>query len=108
MSTLTKQQLAAVAVVAVEAKKRINIDTAQTFYSENDRWHFIALVDDRTCSRCMDKDGQEFSGSYLRSYMPYHVIDSEDTIQANLHPNCRCLLLRSSLFMSLPEVDEEP
>lgn len=99
------QKLVAV-VAAVEAKKRINLDTNQTFYSENDRWHFIALVDDRTCSRCMDKDGQEFTGSYLRSFLPYHVIDSEDTIQANVHPNCRCLLLRSTLFFSLPEVEE--
>jgi len=98
---------AAVAVAAViEARKRINFDTAKTFYGANDRWHFIAIVDDRTCTHCMDKDGQEYTGSYLRSFLPYHVIDNEDTIRANVHPNCRCILLRSRLFFSLPKIDE--
>jgi hypothetical protein len=100
-------QKAVAAVASIrEAKRRINIDTKKTFYSVNDSWHYIALVDDRTCLQCLDKDGVEFTGMYLRTFLPYHTIDNEDTIRANKHPNCRCILLRSSLFFSSPEVEE--
>lgn len=100
------QKVVAAVHAVREAKKRIGFDTSKTFYSVNDIWHYIALADDRTCPVCMGKDGNEYNGAYLRTGFPYHVVDNDDTVRANTHINCRCILLRSSLFFSLPALDE--
>ena len=66
------------------------------------------MMDDRTCRVCGPRDGNEYNGAYLRTGFPEHTIDNEDTVRVNQHPNCRCILLRSSLFFDLPQLDEEP
>jgi len=52
-------------------------------------------MDNRTCPACneMDRVGK-FIGLHLRRYFPYLEIVDVDTIKANVHPNCRCYLVR--------------
>ena len=100
------QKVVAAVAAVNEARKRINIDTNKTFYSLMDRWHYITLGDDRVCDYCEPLDGTEYNGAWIRTKFPYHVIDNEDTIRVNAHPNCRCIMLRSSLFFNEPQVDE--
>jgi hypothetical protein len=104
-----QQAVAAVAAV-IEAKKRINIDTNKTFYSILDRWQYITLGDDKVCDLCSPLDGEEYTGAWIRTKFPFHTVDNEDVISVHRHmprdDNCRCILMRSSLFFNLPTVEE--
>jgi len=106
------QSVVAAVAAVLEAKKRINIDTNKTFYSIMDRWHYITLGDDKVCDLCAPLDGEEFTGAWIRTKFPFHEIDSEDVIRVHNHmprdDNCRCLMLRSSLFFNEPIIVEEP
>jgi hypothetical protein len=105
------QKAIAVAIAVHEARKRITIDTNKTFYGLLDRWHYITLGDSKVCDLCSPLDGQEFNGNYLRTRFPNHTIDDEDVIRVHNHvprdDNCRCILMRSTLFFSDLGVDEK-
>lgn len=87
------------AVEAVEAYRRIPDKLKHlTFFSHDDWWIYHAVLDGRTCPQCEAyAKGVEaqFSGEFLRSMFPYLEIVDEDTIMANVHPNCRCWLERA-------------
>lgn len=66
------------------------------FFSVEDLWIFIPHYDDRLCGECAEFAlGIPFiPGAQLRSSFPYMEILDENTIAANVHPNCRCELIR--------------
>ena len=84
------------AVQAVMDKKWIPEElTSVTFFGENDWWFFFPLIDARTCERCQEfGERREFSGADLRSTFPNLEIENANRIWANVHPNCRCFLIR--------------
>jgi hypothetical protein len=58
-------------------------------------WWFRPKRDDRgPCITCQTYADNQFSGDFLRSTFPYLNIVDEDTIEALVHPNCRCYLSR--------------
>ena len=78
-----------------EALKRKPSDFKGTsFFGKYDLWTHIAIMDDRTCQRCSVLDHVVTWGNMLRAIYPYCEIISEDQFLANVHPNCRCVLLR--------------
>ena len=84
-------------VEAVEAVRRIPKPQrlGVTFYSEADTWHFQSVFDGRRCELCSHYERAEtWRGDQLRLEFPYHEIHDESTIKANIHPNCRCYLVR--------------
>jgi hypothetical protein len=86
------------AVRAVAAIKRIDREQypeTVTFFSEKDQWIFNAVSDIRVCELCLSfEDIGIFSGDLLRTFFPYLEIVDVDEIEANVHPNCRCMLKR--------------
>jgi len=66
-----------------------------TFFSEKDLWRFQAIVDAHTCEQCSRfEEHGEWHGNHLRLSFPFLEIVDENMIQANIHPNCRCYLVR--------------
>ena len=66
-----------------------------TFYSEYDTWLFHSVWDGRRCPLCaMYEQAEYWRGDQLRTEFPYHEIVDENTIEAHVHPNCRCILVR--------------
>lgn len=65
-----------------------------TFFSANDFWFYIAVMDGVTCQKCKPNNGDIFTGDELRTEFQYLEIVDEDTIYVKLHPNCRCILHR--------------
>lgn len=66
-----------------------------TFYGRSDWWLYVAIHDDVTCKTCQGWESWEwFPGDALRKYFPYHEISSPNYIKPNVHPNCRCILIR--------------
>jgi hypothetical protein len=83
------------AVRVVEAVTRIPMAYDVTFFSKEDRWQYEAVMDDRTCPACNEMDyAGTFTGNHLRRSFPYLEITDADRIKANVHPNCRCYLVR--------------
>jgi len=69
--------------------------TGITFFSENDVWLYQAVMDTKVCPVCTVAEKiEQFRGNNLRINFPYLEILDVNTIQANVHPNCRCLLVR--------------
>jgi len=80
---------------AIEAIKRKPPELATiTFFGAHDYWHFRAVIDARTCDVCERLDRRTFDGIHTREDFPYLEIEDENTIKANVHPNCRCYLFR--------------
>lgn len=70
--------------------------TGTRYFSVEDLWIYIPHYDVKLCDECA-----EFAlgipyipGSQLRSTFPWLEIKDENTIAANVHPNCRCELVR--------------
>ena len=84
----------------VEALKRVPTDTPAriTYFSVNDEWVFTAVFDNRVCPHCLAFENQTFTGNLLRTMFPYLEIVDLETINPNVHPNCRCRLERSLYF----------
>ena len=83
--------------VAVDAVPRIPHPQrrAVTYYSVFDHWLFDATLDSRVCELCRAcEEIGTFRGDQLRTWFPSHEIVDENTIRANMHPHCRCYLLR--------------
>jgi len=74
-----------------------------TFFSIQDVWLYHGVTDSKICPVCRDHEQTyEFRGNHLRATFPYLEIMDENTIKANVHPNCRCYLVR---FIGEPEED---
>lgn len=71
-----------------------------TFFSDYDMWQYHGLWDGKTCVECKGHlrmgqiGGSIYIGSKIRLLFPYLFIVNANTIQANVHPNCRCYLER--------------
>ena len=66
-----------------------------TFFSAYDLWEYTAVLDDRLCEKCLGYEATpRYLGSELRMLFPYLEIVDENTINVNVHPNCRCTLTR--------------
>lgn len=67
-----------------------------TFFGQEDLWIFIPHWDVKLCEECAEfAAGVPFiPGRQLRGTFPYLEIQDADTIAANVHPNCRCELVR--------------
>jgi hypothetical protein len=78
-----------------EAKLRIPDEfRGSSFFGKFDLYQYIAITDDRTCNTCMTYDRMITPGNYLRAYFPNMDIINDDQILPQIHPNCRCTLLR--------------
>ena len=80
-----------------EARKRIPVGQRPgiTYFSVYDVWLFQAVQDTKTCSLCNHYETWgEITGNMLRHEFPYLEIMDENTIKANIHPHCRCFLVR--------------
>ncbi len=90
------------AVIAVEKtwKPKAYRDDV-TFFSSQDIWTFIPSWQN-TCEDCAEfaTGIPILTGDQIRGMFPYLAIVDEDTIDANVHPNCRCQLVRFSEFSS--------
>lgn len=87
------------AVVAVqsvfEATSRIPSGMrGLTFYGAGDEWLFLESGHKNMCDDCGSFNLQIFSGRELRRLFPYHRILDANTIEALVHPNCSCFLVR--------------
>ena len=70
-----------------------------TFFGEFDLWLYVAVYDERLCKNCEAfAMMQVFKGTELQKNFPYLEITDEDKINVNVHPNCRCYLLRVISF----------
>lgn len=66
------------------------------FFSVEDIWTYVSEWGDTTCEACKEfaLGVPFFPGNQLRSSFPWLEIEDENTIAANVHPNCKCKLLR--------------
>jgi len=72
-----------------EEHKRIS------FFGEYDVWRFNFQMDDKLCARCMAYAAPEyFRGKYIRGLFKHLKILDANTIDVEVHPNCRCFLTR--------------
>ena len=85
---------------ATDAKHRIPLEYRGklTFFSDWDLWRYVSKMDQRTCLACLEHEHGLYQGSHIRLLFPYLEIIDEVTIAPNIHPNCRCLLLRTGEF----------
>ena len=66
-----------------------------TYFSIHDIWLYQAVADAKVCELCRRyEEHGEFHGNHLRRNFPYLEILDVNTIAANVHPNCRCYLIR--------------
>lgn len=66
-----------------------------TFFGEYDLWRFVPKFDDKLCPTCLGHAANEyFRGKYIRGLFPYLKIVDANTIDVEVHPNCRCFLIR--------------
>jgi hypothetical protein len=78
------------------------------YFSSNVIWQFIPSWDVKQCGECGEYalGIPFFSGAQIRSIFPYMEVKDENTINANVHPNCRCILSRD-VSGEEPVVSEE-
>ena len=97
------------AVVALGALQRIPEPRelyGLTYFSIHDIWLYQEVSDHKTCELCRRyAEHEDYHGNRLRMLFPYLEILDEYTIAANVHPNCRCVLVR---YIGEPEKPEEP
>lgn len=90
------QQLVQLTQLVQKANKRINVATNLTFYSRNDLWYYFTVnASDEPCDECSQHDNKLFLGISLRSMFPWHTINDENIVKPNVHPNCRCFMVRA-------------
>jgi hypothetical protein len=87
-------------VKAVDAVKRKPTEyKRQSFFGKLDLWAYVAVYDEKLCEKCWAFAKQQvFRGSELRGKFPYLEIHDNDLIYVNVHPHCRCYLLRIISF----------
>lgn len=57
-------------------------------------WGWETEIDDRTCDRCRELDGETFTEEQLIDKFPYLRKVGTYVWRPMLHPNCRCRLIR--------------
>jgi hypothetical protein len=68
---------------------------AQSFFGQFDYWIYLPIYDERLCEQCeAHARTLYFRGTELRRMFPYLNYYDENTLKANVHPHCRCELLR--------------
>ena len=78
-----------------EARSRVPADLkGYTFYGKDDEWLFLESGHKNMCADCASFHLEVFSGRDLRRVFPNHAILDADSIAANMHPHCSCLLIR--------------
>ena len=83
------------AVQAFDAFKRIPEEYRQTFFGFYDIWKYIPIFDVKLCPDClMYAETVYYVGTYLRGLFKHLEIVDKNTINANVHPHCRCELQR--------------
>ena len=83
------------AVELVKAIKRIPDELrGHSFFSQFDLWQYEVITDDKTCSPCLDLDTRFYYGDELRGEFFFMQVIDANTIEAHIHPNCRCVLNR--------------
>lgn len=90
----------------IEPEHRHRPGETATFFSEHDIWLYVAVMDAKVCEACRrNEDWNDryggFRGTHLRAHFPFLEIIDVNTIAANVHPNCRCYLVR--LLESKPD-----
>ncbi len=109
---LTDEQIVAAvqAYLALEgAWKRKPADlAAQTFYGKYDLWFYLAISDDKTCWTCELLNGSVLMGIDLRMLFPYNIIVDPDQILPQVHPNCRCTMLRVTDIQDYLDITTAP
>jgi hypothetical protein len=100
--------IAAIMVSVEMALKRIPDEYGDyTFFSIHDTWVYHGVFDEVFCSQCQSKAVPfTYAGSSLRRIFPYLEITDVNRIEAQVHPNCRCYLERSSPLEEPDEVKE--
>ena len=83
-------------VKTVDAAKRIPRELRrQSFFGAYDLWLYVPVYDEKLCPRCLAYARQQvYRGTQLRAKFPYLEIHDNDMILVNVHPHCRCQLLR--------------
>jgi len=91
---LVEEVVEAVLVVDALQRKPEEYGT-QTFFGRYDFWIYLPVYDEKLCPKCETHARTlVFRGTELRRTFPYLEIVDENLIMANVHPNCRCELLR--------------
>lgn len=82
--------------MAVDAFTRIPEEfRAHSFFGEYDVWRYVPVFDGKLCKKCAYwATNLYFRGKYLRGLFKYLKIVDVNTINVNVHPNCRCILVR--------------
>ena len=94
MSLVLINVVEAAAVVDALQRKPEEYKT-QSFFGELDLWKYIPVYDEKLCDKCAEYAAtQYFWGPELRKNFKYLEIVDENTIDANVHINCRCFLAR--------------
>jgi hypothetical protein len=62
------------------------------FSEEEELWVFETALDERVCPECGPLEGEPFLVEDIETYFPDAYENTDSTIVANLHENCRCLL----------------
>ena len=97
------------AVIALGALKHIPEPRelyGLTYFSIHDIWLYQEVSDHKTCELCRRyAEHEDYHGNRLRMLFPYLEILDEYTIAANVHPNCRCVLVR---YIGEPEEEPKP
>ena len=63
-------------------------------------WRYVAITDDRTCKACMKWHGKVFvtqdehNPVELWDLFPYGELVDPLHFKPNVHPNCRCIIVR--------------
>ena len=79
-----------------EAKSRIFKQYDMPFFSRNVWWEYIEVTnDDLTCDLCHAYGRGRYNGAYIRGLFPELEIHDVETIKVYVHPNCRCVLVRT-------------
>lgn len=88
-------QLVNAAKAVDSLRRKPEVYRTRTFFSKFDLWRYVPVFDEKLCDRCREYAmTQFFKGTELRKEFPYLTIRDEDTINAKVHPNCRCELWR--------------
>jgi hypothetical protein len=54
---------------------------------------FVAVVDDTTCTRCMQHDTKTYTLDDIARLFPYAQQVDHSLIMPMVHPHCRCMLV---------------
>ena len=80
-------------------------DWPEEFYEEGftdlgETWVFNTALDERTCQDCGPLEGSCFLGEDIEPFFPDAEQLDDETIAANIHPNCRCELVLAEEYES--------